>query len=155
MPTNTGDITIEFDDQVSQKLRALSKAAGKETLDRVLGAVSMQMKIYITKEIDTNFSQRKGSMTKGLRYRKQSEGAFQLRARSIYSVHETGAYIVPVNAKALRWYDHGIPEYAKAVRIPKRPFFRPGIRAMVSANAINETAMRSINLEIERLGLSI
>lgn len=151
-----GGVRIQFDDQVSSKLFALSDAAGKESLDRVLGAVSMMLKAYITKEIDTNFTQREGNMAKGLKYRKQRAGRFQLKAKSIYSVHETGAYITPKNAKALRFFGNsGEFVFAKAVRIPKRPFVKPGLRAAISQDAINKTAMASIDLEIKRLGLKI
>jgi phage gpG-like protein len=38
-------------------------------------------------------------------------------------VHQLGAIIKAVNAKALSWLDNGVRRFAKKVKIPARPFF--------------------------------
>ena len=48
-------------------------------------------------------------------------------AKKYAPVHEFGAVITPVRAKALRFTIEGKTIFAKSVHIPARPYLRPGV----------------------------
>ncbi len=147
------NINLEFNDEVSDKLMKLARES-EESLDRVLRSVSMRTKTFILAAQKSAFVQRSRGMEKATKYNKMSKARYRLKVHPRYIVHETGAYITPKNRKSLMFYDEsGEQVFAKAVRIPKRPFFQKGIRHAIQADAVNEAAMASITEEFKRLGL--
>ncbi len=147
------NIKVEFSDEVSDKLMRLAKES-EASLDRVLRSVSMRTKTYILAAQQSAFVQRSRGMEKATKYNKMSKARYRLQVHPRYKVHETGAYITPVNRKALMFHDRsGEQVFAMAVRIPKRPFFKKGLRQAIQADAVNQAAMASITEEFKRLGL--
>lgn len=146
-------IKIEFNDEVQEKLFRLGKES-PASLDRVLASVSMATKTYIIASEKMSFISSKNTLAKATKYNKSGKLRYKLAVSPRYQVLEKGAYIKAKNAKALRFYTRsGDLVFAKSVRIPKRPFFKQGLRSAISENAINRAAEGSIELEFKRLGL--
>ena len=144
-------LKIEFNDDVSAKLLRLGKEF-PQSLDRVLRSVSMATKTYVLTSERRTFTQQAGKMEKSTKYKKTGKARYRLSVGSVYDVHEKGAYITPKNGEVLRFINKSGEEvFTKFVRIPKRPFFKKGIRAAITADAINRAAEASLELEFKRL----
>lgn len=147
-------IKIEFSDEVTEKLKKLTAEFGAKSLDRVLRSVSMTTKTYILRSEQNTFVT-STSLEKATSFKKTGKARYRLSVWPRYQVHERGAFIKPVNAKALHFIGKdGKDVFAKSVRIPKRPFFKSGLREAISSDAINRAAEASIQLEMQRLGLA-
>lgn len=145
-------VKIEFNDQISEKLIRLGQESA-QSLERVLASVSMMTKTYIiTSQQQTFISNLR--LAKKTKYSKSGKARYKLSMAPKFQVLEKGAYITPVNSKALHFFTKSGEEvFAKAVRIPKRPFFKQGLRAAISEDAINRAAQASISEEFKRLGI--
>jgi hypothetical protein len=151
-------IKIEFSDEVSDKLERLAKES-PISLDRVLKSVTTSTKTYILASQIKTFGEKlmvrdDGSEKNATSFKKTGRTRYKLQVHPRFQVFEKGAFIKPFNAKALRFIGRdGTEVFAAHVRIPKKPFFNPGLRDAISADAINRAAMASIELEMQRLKL--
>ena len=151
-------LKIEFNDDVSRKLERLYKES-PQSLDRALKHAATSVKGYILasqiKEFGSKFKVKDdGNEKRGTKFTKTGKTRYRVEVHPRFQVLEKGAYITPVNGKALRFYDRlGTEVIAKAVMIPKRPTFKPGLRDAIRADAINKAMAQSIDLEMKRLKL--
>jgi len=150
-------LKIEFNDEVSKKLERLAKES-PQSLDRALKHAATSVKGYILASQIKQFGSQlrvrdDGKESRGTKFKKTGKTRYRIEVHPRFQVLEKGAYIRPVNGKALHFYVNGDEVLAKAVRIPKRPHFKPGLRDAIRADAINIAMAQSIDLEMKRLKL--
>jgi len=150
-------LSIQFDDEVTDKLKRLAKES-PQSLDRALRHAATSVKGYIIESEIKTFGEKlrvkdDGSARNATKFKKTGKTRYKIEVHPRFQVFEKGAYIKPVNAKALHFFIGGQEIFAKTVRIPKKPFFKPGLRDALRADAINKALAQSIDLEFKRLKL--
>lgn len=151
-------IKIEFSDEVSSKLAYLAKQSPK-SLNRCLTHAITSVKGVILKSELRTFGKElivkdENQKTKATRYKKTGKTRFKLTVHPRFQILEKGGDIFPKNKPYLHFYSEE-KGWTRTdwVTIPKRPFFKQGLRAAIQEDVINKSIEQSMKLEYKRMGL--
>ena len=143
---------LEFEDNITERLKLIANNS-EEALMNVLLSIGNETKTFIIQRQKMNFASENRFLERKTNYRKAGKMVI-LKMHPRYQTLEKGAYIRPVDKKVLRFIGKdGTVVYSKHARIPKRPFFRLGVKDAIREDIVNKVAERVIAKEMERLGL--